>query len=158
MGSFHPGVQTTVKNYELTIWCEPLRRHRLGLVNGDITKAIQWFKDTTKHNAMLVVLNPSNKHFAQEISSNIKVEFRASCLAFEVGLAAETEEAAQELEAEILPQNTAGEPATDRPKLKPGRPRSEVTEDILKGPGSIRYKARLAGVSFGTIKRRLEEL
>jgi len=140
---------------ELKIWCESLKRHRLNLIDGDVTSAIKWFKSKTGQDAKLVVLNPMNRCFAKEVSEGIKVEFVDGCLGWEVGLRAEEKEPAQQIEAEENYKDICVAVATDRGKARRGRPQVHVPEDILKGPGSIRHKARIAGVSFGTIKRRL---
>ena len=143
---------------ELTIWCESLKRHRLNLVDGDVTSAIKWFRTKTGQDAVLVVLHPSNRHFAKEVSDGIEVEFRDSCLGFEVGLSAEEEKAAPKMATLENYKDICEAPTLEKGEARRGRPQVHVSEDIIKGPGSIRHKARIAGVSFGTMKRRLGQL
>jgi hypothetical protein len=58
--------------------------------------------------------------------------------------------------APVLSTPKAEEPVTKiGPPRHRGRPPLEVSSDLVQGPGSLRKKAGRAGVSYGTIRRRL---
>ena len=73
----------------MVTWCEPMQRGDLKLAPSDIQDALAWFKETTGHDAKLIVLNPKNDHYAREAGDGVKVEYLGGCLTWEVWLSAE---------------------------------------------------------------------
>lgn len=74
---------------EMIVWAEPIERGDLRLANSDIGDALAWFKDKTKQEPRLIVLHPSNEHFAEEVGDGVKVAYLGGVLKGEVWLSAE---------------------------------------------------------------------
>ena len=90
-----PLIQTTQLKFELstenqpieaTVWCEPQERKDMSLHPGDITRAIEWFREQTGQEPRLILVHPTKEGMARESAGNITVETRGGVLASEVWL------------------------------------------------------------------------
>ena len=70
---------------EAIVWAEPIKRGDLCLAPGDIEEALTWFKESTRQEAKLFILNPKNEYLAPE-ANGIKVIYLDGCLPWEIWL------------------------------------------------------------------------
>ena len=73
---------------EATVWCEPQERKDMSLHPGDITRAIEWFREQTGQEPRLILVHPTKEGMAREDAGNIRVEPLGGVLASEVWLSA----------------------------------------------------------------------
>lgn len=68
-------------------WCEPMYRAKMEVLEGDIPRAIEWFKEKTGQDARAITLHPRHKDLP--VPEGIEVVYKGGCLSWQVWLSIE---------------------------------------------------------------------
>ncbi|MBU2534640.1 MAG: hypothetical protein KKD83_00545 [Chloroflexi bacterium] len=73
----------------MVVWAEPIKSGDFDLAPNDIPAAIEWFREKTKQEPRLIILNPKNEYLAKEAGDSIRVMYLARVLTWEIWLSPE---------------------------------------------------------------------
>lgn len=157
----------------MVVWAEPVKSGDFNLAPSDIPAAIEWFKEKTKQEPRLIILNPKNEHLAKETGDSIRVMYLDRVLTWEIWLSPESDfkggSASTGLPAHETKKSISNEPSVTMDIFRPrGRPKHyekrELPEELIRqlsseGMGSraiaSTLKKRDIIVSYKTIQRVL---
>ena len=157
----------------MVVWAEPIKSGDFNLASSDIPTAIEWFREKTKQEPRLIILNPRNEHLAKEAGDSIRVMYLDRVLTWEVWLSPESDfkrdSTSTSLPAHETKMSISNEPSVTMDIFRPrGRPKHyekrELPEELIRqlyseGMGSraiaSTLKKRAIIVSYKTIQRIL---
>ncbi len=157
----------------MVVWAEPVKSGDFNIAPSDIPTAIEWFREKTKQEPRLIILNPKNEHLAKEAGDSIRVMYLDRVLTWEVWLSPEShfkgDSTSTGLPAHETKKSISNEPSVTMDFFRPrGRPKHyekrELPEELIRqlsseGMGSraiaSTLKKRAIIVSYKTIQRIL---
>jgi hypothetical protein len=157
----------------MVVWAEPIKSGDFELAPHDIPAAIEWFREKTKQEPRLIILNPKNEHLAKEAGDSIRVMYLDRVLTWEIWLSPESHfkggSTSTGLPARETKMSISNEPSVTMDIFRPrGRPKHyekrELPEELIRqlsseGMGSraiaSTLKKRDIIVSYKTIQRVL---